>query len=398
MRLFFINIFIYNEINIIIMFHPKKCMMSIFVIIILTSSSVIAIPLKNDNIKIYSVGSTLYVGGSGLSNYTKIQDAIDNASDDDIVFVYSGIYYENLIVNKSINLKGEDKNSTIIDGMRKNHVVLIITDHVKINGFTIKNCKQDDYQSGIYLKSANYSEIYNNNIIKNFYLEKHNQNHHICGVFIDRDSSNNHIHNNNISNNEEGIVLYNSRPGNNISNNFISCIEYWCVLLLFSNDNKIIGNEIYCNLSNDAFNIGLYLCESSKNIICRNLIIGGFWGDAIWLSEWSDKNTVCYNTIKDFNSTNGYGGGIGIRLTHSNKNEINYNNFVNNLENVNMCSSHFNRLKRNYWDDWIGLKSPYLRILPKVIYGYRNGLIFKPLRINIDWHPAKEPYEIDIDT
>jgi hypothetical protein len=33
-------------------------------------------------------GKTLYVGGSGEGNYTKIQDAIDNASKGDTVFVY----------------------------------------------------------------------------------------------------------------------------------------------------------------------------------------------------------------------------------------------------------------------------------------------------------------------
>ncbi len=36
----------------------------------------------------------LYVGGTGPNNYTRIQDAIDNASDGDTIFVYSGIYYE----------------------------------------------------------------------------------------------------------------------------------------------------------------------------------------------------------------------------------------------------------------------------------------------------------------
>ena len=37
-----------------------------------------------------SRGNWLYVGGSGPGNYTRIQDAIDNASDGDTVFVYSG--------------------------------------------------------------------------------------------------------------------------------------------------------------------------------------------------------------------------------------------------------------------------------------------------------------------
>ncbi|HDN50977.1 MAG TPA: hypothetical protein ENG06_04290, partial [Thermoplasmatales archaeon] len=44
-------------------------------------------------------GNTWYVGGSGPNNYTKIQDAIDNASDGDTVFVFNGIYYENVLIN-----------------------------------------------------------------------------------------------------------------------------------------------------------------------------------------------------------------------------------------------------------------------------------------------------------
>ena len=33
-------------------------------------------------------GNTLYVGGLGPNNYTIIQEAIDNASDGDTIFVY----------------------------------------------------------------------------------------------------------------------------------------------------------------------------------------------------------------------------------------------------------------------------------------------------------------------
>ncbi|GAH12836.1 unnamed protein product, partial [marine sediment metagenome] len=63
-------------------------------------------------------GITLYVGGSGAGNYTKIQDAIDDANDGDTVFVFddSSPYYENVMVDKSISLIGENKETTIIDG------------------------------------------------------------------------------------------------------------------------------------------------------------------------------------------------------------------------------------------------------------------------------------------
>ncbi|RLF42667.1 MAG: hypothetical protein DRN17_07450, partial [Thermoplasmata archaeon] len=41
-------------------------------------------------------GNTLYVGGSGEGNYSSIQDAVDNASNGDTIYVYddSSPYYE----------------------------------------------------------------------------------------------------------------------------------------------------------------------------------------------------------------------------------------------------------------------------------------------------------------
>jgi pectin methylesterase-like acyl-CoA thioesterase len=70
-----------------------------------------------------SNGATLYVGGRGLENYTLIQSAINAASNGDTVFVYKGIYHENLIINKSIYLIGENKSITIIDGNKSANIV-----------------------------------------------------------------------------------------------------------------------------------------------------------------------------------------------------------------------------------------------------------------------------------
>ena len=54
----------------------------------------------------------LYVGGSGPGNFSKIQDAVDNTSDGDIVFVYSGFYQENIRHRhlNSINRHGKQYN------------------------------------------------------------------------------------------------------------------------------------------------------------------------------------------------------------------------------------------------------------------------------------------------
>ena len=92
----------------------------------------------------------LYVGGSGPGNYTRIQDAIDNASDGDTVFVYHGTYDEYLpnpdqgvvVIGKSITLIGEDTETTIIDVQPDipeiyGIVIKSYTNNVKISGFTI---------------------------------------------------------------------------------------------------------------------------------------------------------------------------------------------------------------------------------------------------------------------
>ena len=72
-----------------------------------------------------SVGNTLYVGGSGPGNYTKIHDAINDANDGDTVFVYdySSPYNEIVVVDKSIKLIGENKNTTIINGDNEQYTV-----------------------------------------------------------------------------------------------------------------------------------------------------------------------------------------------------------------------------------------------------------------------------------
>ena len=84
-------------------------------------SSTINIPQEEYNqtqVSYKNYNKILYVGGNGESNYTIIQEAIDDALDGDTIYVYdeSSPYQENLIINKKINLIGEDYKTTIIDG------------------------------------------------------------------------------------------------------------------------------------------------------------------------------------------------------------------------------------------------------------------------------------------
>ncbi len=83
----------------------KKILTIGVILLFVGTSSIPTMALKTKNSQSSSTGNWLYVGGSGPGNYTKIQDAIDNASDGDTVFVYDDFSPRVLIILNSITYK-----------------------------------------------------------------------------------------------------------------------------------------------------------------------------------------------------------------------------------------------------------------------------------------------------
>lgn len=77
--------------------------------------------------------------GSDDYPYQYIKDGILHAVDGDTVFVFNGLYLETVLVNKSIYLRGQEQENTIIDGQNDGSVVTITSDDVHIRRFTIRN-------------------------------------------------------------------------------------------------------------------------------------------------------------------------------------------------------------------------------------------------------------------
>ena len=113
----------------------------------------------------------MYVGGSGPGNYSSIQDAIEDASNGDTVFVFddSSPYNEFVWINKSINLIGEDRNTTVIDGWGTGYkvVVYITVDNVYVTGFTIYNCSEN-LERGIWIEEASNVIVRGNTLENNW--------------------------------------------------------------------------------------------------------------------------------------------------------------------------------------------------------------------------------------
>jgi pectin methylesterase-like acyl-CoA thioesterase len=94
----------------------------------------------NSSLDLFTInanGNTLYVGGSGPGNYTAIQDAIDDATEGDTVYVFSGTYKENIELDKRLSLIGEDKTTTIIDGNQEGCTINLASENTSVENFTI---------------------------------------------------------------------------------------------------------------------------------------------------------------------------------------------------------------------------------------------------------------------
>jgi parallel beta-helix repeat protein len=289
----------------------RKCMI-LGTIIVLVGTSVVSAMSRNVSIdsKLLNRGNTLYVGGSGPGNYSKIQDAIKNSSDGDIVFVYSDSspYIENIKVYSEIKLIGEDKNSTEIKGLDPNDEVIAITtaDFVTISGFTISNGNKNNvpmvqiyssynsisgnifednesifktYDIGVAVTSSSHACMINDNIFQN--TSK--------GINIGG-SSLNEIYNNSFFSNDFGIII-NGGMTNTISNNtFID--GYWGISISHCNSSKVVDNVL---ISYQYEGIEIY-SHCSKNKILRNNI--SLCGDGISVDFLCDNNKVQNNSLQ----------------------------------------------------------------------------------------------------
>jgi parallel beta-helix repeat protein len=344
--------------------------------------------------------------GWGYNHFNKIQEGIDAVNENGTVIVYSGTYYENLIIDKTINLIGENKDTTNIVGLGIiKSVVYISADFVKMSGFQI-NYSGYIPIPGIYILSnyttitcnyisySQWSGIFitgNNNTINNNLIDYNpDKGLYITGAY-------NNIINNNISNNSYGILLVGPS-----SNNILSCNK-----IIFNNRtaialNKSNNNTIYDNVITSNYGYGILLNESSNNIISSNKILKNSYGIKLLKSN---KQTISFNNIFD-----NWGGGIESK--HSSYNIIEYNsieendygigfrfdlhciiqknNFIRNQDHIFFFGTlGTNSYDSNYWDNWIGVKFklPFFQRIPKLVHSGIIGFQF-------DWHPAKKPYEI----
>ena len=332
-----------------------KAKMSFVVIVFLLAISLF---FANFNFHVKAESREMYVrssymgysDGSAEKPYRTIQEAIDLANEGDTIYIFGGLYRENLVIDKKLRIWGSvDEVETIIDSrFDQRYLIEITADDVELEGLTV--CDADGKTTSpigalIYLKSSN------NRIVSNFI-----DNTNSYGIYIDSTSDGNFIIKNSINNAKIGIVIYSSSTNDIVDNKITNCSDSGVYIESSLSNNRLYGNYInrcvtgiYVK-SGDSVNItNNRICNSTYNGLSLNNADGNIVRDNYFYSNLfsgiylrSSSCTISNNTF-EYNQR-------GLYIDSSNN--IIYNNRFYNSSGSGIYSESGSKNSKIYLNDF----------------------------------------------
>jgi parallel beta-helix repeat protein len=245
--------------------------------------------------------------------YPTIQSAIDaqQTVDGHTILVGEGIYYEHLIVHKSISIIGENRTTTIIDGNGTGTVVLVTAVDVTVKEFSVQNGNV-----GIDLDHSNDSLIAGNDVFSNAdgidlsycynctIRQNIVKNNGQRGIFV-TNSWNFEVNSNEVSFNGWYGINANASTNGLIAGNIIQENYFDGIGLLQSRGCVVSGNNV-----NRTTLLGIWIESSSNNLIYHNNFIRNgiqagvsvstcVWDDGAEGNYWSNYTGVDHNGVGD---------------------------------------------------------------------------------------------------
>ena len=273
----------------------------LFVIVLLICSllNLNILPANAKEIKYFFVDDDAKSSWYDQTHFNTIQKAIDASSNDDVIYVSNGNYFEKITINKSINLLGFDKTNIFRNETIKTNIISINSENVSISSFNIYYKNISEKTTGISIQGKN-SKIDNCSFYK-------------CGNGIIIKSDKNSVKDCHFYNNSVGIKIYTSNS-TNISNSY------------FENNSRI----------------GLIIEGSENSIIKKNNFLNNLYGISI-------ESIILPSIPEEPNPP----------IIEAKYNTIYLCNFINNSNHtyfsVNTYENYFdNGSFGNYWDDYNG--------------------------------------------
>jgi nitrous oxidase accessory protein len=329
-------------------------------------------------------GAPLFAGNitAGTKEFPRISDAVAKAKNGDTITVLGGTYKEpTLHINKHLILIG--KQMPVIDGLRKNEIMVVTADDVIIEGFHFRNSGFSGYEdvAGLRLKQCrNVTVRYNH--FTNTYFGVYGQHVSHCSI---------------LSN-----TFYSTAKEETLSGNGIHC---WKSDSLLIKGNKVQGHRdgiyfefvtqsrIEANLSTGNVRYGLHFMFSNDDTYLFNSFVDNGAGVAVMYSKrvtmlknkfLQNRGTAAYGILlKDI--ADSYADGnlfedntVGIFMEGSSRIIFNQNQFISNgwairmqascddisIKKCNFQRNSFdiatngtlvlNNIDHNYWDKYEG--------------------------------------------
>ena len=248
--------------------------------------------------------------------YWSIQEAVNDANASDTLRVSSGIYYECVQIEKPLTLIGEQKETTIIDGLGYDSAVDVsATTEVLLRGFTVKNSligiwvRNSDYMTisdtividctsiGISEKQCNHTTISDTIVIDctSIGISEEQCNHTTIsdsiitnagvGIQLAARTSNTTIFKNSISNNGQGISMLGC-SWNHIYENNVAGNTYYGIRIHKLSSSPASNNILYQNVFVDN---GQQASDDGDNIWYNSTLQeGNYWSDYMGIDANQD--------------------------------------------------------------------------------------------------------------
>jgi parallel beta-helix repeat protein len=280
-------------------------------------------------------------------DWPTIQLAINNAYPGDTILVNVGTYAEYVLVNKSVTLKGTNRQSIITGAATPTRVVDVRASNVEISGFTIQ-CPTKSYH-GIWVEPP----------VNNYYTNVDIMDNTIIGgntaIFYARSSSCDILNNTlkGLTGSAYGIRLYDSTY-NTIAENWVNGSGVYGInFYASSHHNNMTKNTV------TKSRYGVHLEYSNYTTMYLNVIESN--------TEYAIRLSYTFNSLIKGNTmkNNKY----GVYIWNCSQNQFYYNNFITNTiqqEHYAVPATNKSntwdtdtpppaRAKGNYWSDYGGV-------------------------------------------
>lgn len=187
--------------------------------------------------------------GWQTTHFATIQDGIDASLENGIVYVHRGTYHENILLNKTLSLQGEDKYTTIIQGKTAGNTIVVQANSSTVSNFTILSPSDEPSEqdcNGVFIPPDCEGNRIEHTIIMG---------HSGCGIHV-HGSCRNLIDENIIQSNGYGICLTNDTHGLFETSVVVTC-----------------NNRVQQNIIKENEQCGVYLYATINNHILENNFI-----------------------------------------------------------------------------------------------------------------------------